>query len=463
MRYHSAVNYTFCLGLAALSHVPQVAAQTQSPAQDIVDFGLARRDSADFISDSGDVTNWLTQGSLNLMLRNYSEFADIVGKPHRSAWVQAMQAQYSSAFTDGIIGVGFDVAPFAAIKLNGGAGAGNMVHVGADGGGADQKAWAYLGTYALKVRLSSLSIRHGLMSFSNPFLESYDIRALPPTFKGTAVTAAPWSELSLYAGTVSAVNARGTTFLSPLTTSYGGVQFSRMNYFGIEWKYTPSGKLVFYRDQAHNVWTQNYFALSQSIGEPTSVKWLGETRLYNTRDQGQQLQGLIDNHAYSVSLTANHLTSSFMLAYQRIVGNQFFDYVQESAGMFLSNAMGTDFGGPHEQSIQLRYAFDGYAVGIPGFQAMAWVTSGWGVSSSAEARRYATPSSLLHDLYWKAGVPIQGGDRELGLKLSYTIKQGLFKEARVSVLGDFYNTDTHYPGKEFRVVRMLVDFPIKVF
>lgn len=53
----------------------------------------------------------------------------------------------------GIIGLGFDATLFGALKLDGGAGAGNMVYVGKHGGGANRFAWAYPGSYDAKARI----------------------------------------------------------------------------------------------------------------------------------------------------------------------------------------------------------------------------------------------------------------------------------------------------------------------
>jgi hypothetical protein len=395
--------------------------------------------------------------------RNFFEHLDLVGGGTRQAWVQGMQANFESGFTPGVVGLGFDVSPFAAVKLDGGQGDRNMVHVGPNGTEADKKAWAYLGTYALKVKLPGVLIKHGLQSLSNPFLEPYDIRALPPTFRGTSAAGALSGALALSAGSFDAVNARGSNFLQPLSTTYGGISFRRFNYLGADWQYAGDGKLSLYSNQARDVWKQHYAALSHSVGDASAVKWTGDANLYVTRDQGARLQGLIDTKAYSLSLTATHRASSLMLGYQRIAGDQFFDFVQETSGIFLANAMGTDFNGPHERSIQLRYKFNGDAAGMPGFQAMAWAISGRGADGSVEAGRYADPASSLHDLYWKAGQPVGGSHQEYAFKPSYTVQAGSLKGSKVSILLIVHHVSPLYPSKSFQDVRLMVDVPFNIF
>lgn len=406
---------------------------------------------------------WLTSGQLDIKLRNYAEYLEIGDGKDRHAWVQSVQANYRSPFTDGPIGLGFDISPYAALKLDGGRGTRNMVHVGPNGSGAGRTAWAYLGGYALKAEVAGVLVKHGLQSISNPFLDPYDIRALPPSFKGTSATATPAEGLELSAGSFNAMITRGSTFLQPLATSYGGIPFSRQSYVGAEWQYDNDGRVTVYTSRAHDVWNQHFVALARSAGDLSAVRWTANANGYRTRDQGARLQGAIDNKAYSLALTGAHGASSLILGYQRVVGPQFFDFTQETAGIFLANSMGVDFNAPQERSVQLRYRFDGAAAGYPGVQTMLWAIGGWGADGGAEAARYADPAHVMHGLYWKAGAPIGGGHREYGFRQIYIIQSGALKATRVMLLLTRHAMDSSYPSRPFRDVRVMVDFPVKVF
>ncbi|NYH16001.1 hypothetical protein GGD41_003229 [Paraburkholderia bryophila] len=85
---------------------------------------------------------FIADSHLNLQFRNYSDYFQAPKTTYRHAWIQGAQANYESGFTQGLVGFGVDASLFAALKLDGGNGAGNMVHVGKDGGGSQQLAWA---------------------------------------------------------------------------------------------------------------------------------------------------------------------------------------------------------------------------------------------------------------------------------------------------------------------------------
>jgi hypothetical protein len=406
---------------------------------------------------------FLGDSKLNLYSRNYSEDLQIVGAGHRHAWVQGERLVYQSGFTDGAVGVGIDASLFGAVKLDGGRGTRNMVHVGPNGTGQNDVAWAYFGEYALKLKVPGVQLKYGLQSISNPFLEPYDIRALPPTFKGLSASAKPWDNLAINVGSFNAVNARGADFLQRLSTSYGGTSFDRLSYFGADLKILNNGTLSFYDSRAEDVWNQQYFALEQNFGNPKTIKWTARTDAYFTHDQGAKLQGLIDNKSFSVSLAAQHAASTILVGYQHILSDQFFDFTQETSGIYLSNSIGVDYNAPHEHSIQLHYDFDGNAGGIPGFKLALWGVYGSGVDGSAEAARYRDPASSLHDLYWKAGKPIGGGNHEFGVKPSYVFQDGSLKGIKVALLVLARRVTAQYPSKTLADARLVFDFPIKIF
>ena len=62
----------------------------------------------------------IADSHLNLLFRNYADQFDNEGGPHRHAWVQGMQANFESGYTQGPVGLGFDASLFAALKLDGG-------------------------------------------------------------------------------------------------------------------------------------------------------------------------------------------------------------------------------------------------------------------------------------------------------------------------------------------------------
>lgn len=406
---------------------------------------------------------FIADSHLNLQFRNYADYFQAPDAIYRHAWVQGAQANYESGYTRGPVGVGIDASLFGAFKLDGGNGASNMVHVGKDGGGAQQFAWAYPGVVDVKARISETVVKYGLQMVTNPFLEPHDNRALPPTFLGASMVSNDLTHITLEGGSFTKVDARGHTNLSNLTTSYGGTRIDRVTYAGGTWHYAKNGEIALYVDQADDVWRQYYGSVAQSFGDPTTIKWSGLANAYSTHDTGASHQGHIDSNAYSVSVSAQHGPHALLLGYQQVLGEQFFDYVNETNGIYLTNSMDVDYNAPHEQSLQLRYTFDGKYAGVPGLKAMLWGQYGWGADASAGAAENGSPSAPLHDLYWKNGEPVHGHHHEFGFIPSYTLQSGRYKDTKVTVVAMWHNSQAHYSDGNNMEYRLVVNVPMTAF
>jgi len=385
------------------------------------------------------------------------------GAARRYAWVQAAMLNYAFGFTKGPIGFGADTSLYGAFKLDGGTGAGNMVHVSKTGNGANQPAWMYPGVFDVKARVSETVVSYGQQIVTNPFVEPHDNRSLPPTFRGVAMTSNEWISLSLDIGSFDGVRARGADYLEKLSTSYGGTKFDRLTWLGGNWNFSETGTASLYADQAVNVWKQYYVSVTDSVGNMNAVKWAALANLYATRGDGQNRQGPINGNAYSLSLAAQHSFSEVLVAYQKILGNQFFDYVSETSGIYLANSMDVDYNAPHEQSLQLRYTFYGGQAGLPGFKAMLWAVRGWGADASSGASQNASPDAAYHDLYWTKGSYTHGRHHEIGFAPSYKVSDGPLKGARIALFAAWHVGSTYYSDPTSQEYRLTVNVPLKFF
>lgn len=421
------------------------------------------------VSSQAKSNGLIADSHLNVEFRNYSDYQHVDGSSdsnstNRHAWVQGVQANFESGFTQGLIGLGFDASLFGAFKLDGGQGAGNMVHVAKGGGGYDQFAWAYPGIYDVKARISETVIKYGLQIVdNNPFMEPHDNRALPPTFLGTSLVSDEFKNLSLQAGSFTKVDARGRTFLTDMTTAYGGTAFKRLSYVGGTWNYSENGSASLFANQADDVWRQYYASIQHSIGSVDTLKWTGFGNVYSTHSYGSANQGSIDNNAYSLSLSAQHGPHSILVGYQQILGDQFFDYVNETSGIYLVNSMDVDYNAPHEKSLQLRYTFDGKYAGLPGFKTMLWGVTGWGADASATANQYGSNGPGFSNVYWRNGQPVQGRHHEFGIIPSYTLQSGRFKNSKVTLIAMWHQGSAYYSDSSNYEYRMVVTVPMKVF
>ncbi|WDD91171.1 OprD family porin [Burkholderia sp. FERM BP-3421] len=410
-------------------------------------------------SSQSQSNGFIADSHLNVLFRNYADVLDAKGGPHRHAWIQGAMANFESGYTQGLIGFGVDASLYAALKLDGGMGAGNMVHVAKGGGGSNQLAWAFPGIYDVKARISNTVLKYGLQAVDNPFMEQHDNRALPPTFLGATLVSNEFRNVMLEAGSFTKNNARGRTTLTNLTTQYGGTRVDRFTYAGGTWDYSPTGSASLYASQADDVYRQYYASVKQSYGAPQTIKWTGFGNVYSSHDTGDARQGKIDNNAYSLSLAAQHGPHELLLGYQQILGDQFFDYLNETNGIFLVNSMNVDYNAPHEKSLQLRYTFWGKDAGLPGFKAMVWALEGWGADGSASAALDSSQSSM----YWKNGAPIQGRHHEFGFIPSYTIQSGRFKDTKITFIAMWHAGSMHYSDSGNQEYRLVVNMPVKVF
>jgi len=405
---------------------------------------------------------FLAGSRLDVELRNYTDYLHSAGGVARHAWVEGAQLGWQSGFTNGFAGLGIDASVFGALKLDGGNGSGNMVHVAGGGGGSNQLAWAYPGLYDVKARVSETVLKYGLHAVLNPFLEPHDNRALPPTFLGLSLSSGEVRNLTLQAGSFTKVNARGHTALSRLSTSYGGVSLDRVSYLGGTWAYSPDGSASLFVDQADDVWRQYYASIQQSAGDVGAVKLTGTANLYATHDAGAARQGPIDNRAYSLALSAQHGPHALLVGYQKIASNQFFDYVNETAGDYLINSMDVDYNAPHEQSLQLRYTFDGKYANLPGFSTLLWAQQGWGADASASAARYASGGPAYGSIYLKNGQPVHGRHHEFGITPTYVVQSGRFKQTKIALIAMWHVGSAYYSDPTSQVYRLVVTVPARL-
>ncbi|WP_250500496.1 OprD family outer membrane porin [Caballeronia sp. GAWG1-5s-s] len=411
------------------------------------------------VSSQAKSKGFIEDSHFNLLGRSFSEHFEPEGAKKKDAWVLGAQAVFESGFTRGLVGLGGDVSMFGAFKLNGGNGAGTRVHVGTDGGGANQLAWAYPGVWDVKARVSNTVLKYGQQLFDNPFLVPHDNRALPPTYRGFSLASDEVKNLTLKAGTVDGVISRGMTTVTGLSTEYGGKHVSQFTYIGGDWTRGDDTAVMLYGSIANNVWQQYYLSATQSIGDAKSVRWTGALNYYYTGAVGDKRQGPINNNAYSLALAGTHGAHTLQFAFQQILGDQMFDYMHESGGDYLSNSLDVDYNQPHEKSVSLSYSLNLKDYGMPGFKVTTWVAYGWGADGSAMANSGTVNASS----YIVNGEPVHGTHHEFGIIPSYTVPDGKFKNASVKFYYMHHQGSKYYSDGTSDIYRLMVNVPFNVF
>jgi hypothetical protein len=404
-------------------------------------------------------------GRMDLLLRTYAEELQILNGARRHAVIQSGRLIYQSDYigSGSGVSVGADVGLYGAVRLDGGGGSHNMAHYRFDGSGSGDHAWGYAGEYALKAKVGKTLIRYGVQEgVDNPFLPPYDIRALPPTFRGLSLVSTDVAGMTLQAGSFDGAIPRGDDHVRGLSTAYGGIAFDRISYAGLETR-TRDVSMAVYVNHASNLWNQYYVSASKGVPVGNDVTLTGRIDSYITEATGARVAGDIDNRALGLSLTAQQGASSVLLGYQSIGGDQFFDYTNETAGVYLANAMGVDYNAPHERSVQLRYIFDGGRAGIPGLKLTAFTVHSWGGDAAAGAAVHGNPDDPQHDLYWKSGQPARGGRYEWAAKAAYLVQSGAFKDMKIAFYLYFNRIDPLYPSKSFNNAQLMINYPLRIF
>ncbi|PWE45255.1 OprD family outer membrane porin [Pseudomonas prosekii] len=370
-------------------------------------------------------SNQHTQRSTHLVIKKHG-----VAQPtrERDTWVQTGMLNYSSGYTQGLVGFGVDASLFSAVTLERGHGAvangGDRVLVDSDGDAVP--TWSRLGVGDLRLRVSSTELKAGRMLTENPVLRYKDNRALPSTFQGIALNSNELDWLALQAGSFERAIPRTGTGSERLTTTFGNRAYSgsRISYLGATAK-SPYGLTVSaYGSRFEDMWQQYYLGATHLAGDRAHLALKTSLNYYRTRDQGEQHLGFIDNDAYSLAVTAAHGAHGLTAAWQQVFGDEYFDYVWESTGNYMANSLCSDYNGPNEKSWQLRYDLDFVAYGIPGLTASLWHAKGWGIDGS----HYNGDRDGRN-----TGYNVRGLDgakhNENGLMLAYVVQSGALKNA----------------------------------
>ncbi|MDR5818035.1 OprD family outer membrane porin [Caballeronia sp. LZ033] len=458
-----ALSILLCSGFmaaAATSHADETDADASTRHTEAPPASPPHTEADAPMSSQAKSNGLIEDSHFNLLLRSYTEHDDLKGSGKKDASVLGAQAVFESGYTKGLIGLGGDVSLFGAFKFNGGEGAGNRVHLGTDGGGSGQLAWAYPGVWDVKARVSNTVLKYGQQLFDDPFLVPHDNRSLPPTYRGFSLESDEIRGLTLKAGTVDAVLARGMTSVTGLTTEYGGTHISRFSFFGGDWTHGDDTAFSLWGGIANDVWQQYYLNATHSIGDPASIRWTGALNYYYTGSIGDQRQGAITNNAYSLALSGTHGAHTVQVAYQQIVSDQRFDYMGQSAGDYLSNSLDVDYNQPHEKSLSLTYTLDMKHYGVPGLKVAVWGAYGWDADGSAMANGTSAQAAA----YRINGTPIQGTHYEVGVIPSYTVPSGKLKNTSIKFYYMHHHSNSpYYPDGTSDVYRLMVNVPVNVF
>lgn len=377
--------------------------------------------------------------------------------PRRINWVQGTIVNYTSGFTQGTVGVSTEVAAYNAIVLDRDrkdiAGGSNRTLADSDGDAVDQ--WSKLGLANVKLRVSNTTLTAGRQNFSTPIVDVIGNRPLPSSFEGITLHSEEFNNLSFDAGGFDRVSPRTEQSLSKFRTEYSatGVETDKVYVAGVNYQPFKSLKTSFYGSNVEDFWNQYYFGATHELGDTTGLNY------YKTVDEGKKLMGNIDNDTYSLSLGLTHQAHSLTFSYQEVNGNEYFDYLHETNGIYLANSLLSDFNGPNEKSFQIAYGINMAEYGVPGLKFNIYQARGWGIDGTHyRGTAYTDPGAKRGDLSLMDGE----SHYEYGVGASYAVQSGPLKATAIRATYTTHRASEHQADGNINEFRLVTTIPFNI-
>ncbi len=393
--------------------------QTFPATRSVLSLALALSFSSCLMAAEG---GFIEDASATLQARNYyfsRDFSDIVGANRQSKaeeWAQGFILNVKSGYTQGPIGVGVDVIGLLGIKLDSSPDRVNtgLLPVHGDGRAADEYSRL---EGALKLRYSKTELRVGELQPNLPVLAFSDIRLLPPSYQGASITSSEINGLTLQGGHLNSTSLRNEAGDEKMQAMLGHVPQRQVssdgfNYAGADYAFNDKRTSVSaWYGQLEDIYNQRFLGLKHS--EPFGAWILGANLgYYDSKEDGKELLGTIDNQAFFSLLSAKRGGHTFYLGYQGMYGDSAFPRVFANVSPLGNEVPTYEFAFTDERSWQVRYDYDYAALGLPGLTSTV---------------RYITGNNV------DTGKGFEGKDRERDLDLGYVVQSGTLKGLGVRV------------------------------
>ena len=367
-------------------------------------------------------SGFIEDTSATLQARNYyfsRDFSDIVGaNPQSKAeeWAQGFILNVKSGYTQGTVGFGMDVIGLLGLKLDSSPDRVNtgLLPVQGDGRAADDYSRL---AGALKVRYSRTELKVGELQPNLPVLVFSDIRLLPPSYQGASISSSEINGLTVQGGHLRSTSLRNEAGDEKMQAMLGHVPQRQVssdgfNFAGADYAFNDQrSSLSAWYGQLEDIYNQRFLGLKHS--EPVGDWVLGANLGYfDSREDGQQLLGNIDNQAFFSLLSAKRGGHTFYVGYQGMFGDSAFPRVFANISPLGNEVPTYEFAYTDERSWQARYDYDFAALGVPGLTSTVRYISGNNVDT---------------------GKGYEGKDRERDLDIGYVLQSGSLKGLGIRV------------------------------
>jgi len=465
---------TALLALAISSVTATAYAESQSQAFTPVTVKekSAQSEATGFVegqSITGSTRNWYANEQLKRGGKfRYNKNGALETTDRRINWLQGTILKYNSGFTEGTVGFSTEVAVYNAVALErdrenlasgfGGVPfdrdkAGNNRTLTKEGGDA-QGQWSKLGLANVKARFSNTTLTAGRQNFSSPMVDVIGNRALPSSFEGVSLHSEELENLSFDLATFDRNSPRTEESQRKFRAEYADhlVEIDHVYTAGITYQPFASLTTSLWGTQAEDMWNQYYFGANHVLGDSSILSLTTGLNYYKTVDEGKAVLGDIDNDTYSLSFGLTHQAHSLTFSYQEVNGNEYFDYLHETNGIYLANSLLSDFNGPNEKSFQIAYGLNMAEYGVPGLKFNIYQARGWGIDGTHnKGGEYASVQSMDGEHHY-----------EYGIGTSYAVQSGPLKATTVRATYTAHRASENQSDGSINEFRLVTTIPFNI-
>ena len=240
-----------------------------------------------------------------------------------------------------------------------------------------------------------------------------------------------------------------------------GAETDRVSLVGANYQPLKSLKTSLYASKVEDFWNQYYFGATHELGDSSVLSLTTGLNYYKTVDTGKKKMGEIDNDTYSLSLGLTHQAHSLTFSYQEINGNEYFDYLHETNGIYLANSLLSDFNGPNEKSFQIAYGLNMAEYGVPGLKFNIYQARGWGIDGTHYNGTAYSGVKADGTVY---GVRTMDGEHhyEYGIGASYAVQSGPLKATAIRATYTTHRASENQADGNINEFRLVTTIPFNI-
>ncbi|GLX15767.1 porin [Pseudomonas straminea] len=357
------------------------------------------------------------------------------------SWSQGFDLQFASGYTDTPIQFGVDVNAQYAIRLGSHGDDGTLPMDSSSGRTA--RDYSRAGA-TLKMKYSKTELKVGDMRPELPVAWHDPSRQLDTIYQGAVLESKEISGLTLTGGRFWSAVTRESSNHEKFYKfgSTDNLDSDRgMDFGGATWDITKNFQASYFHAVVHDIYRQHYvgFAHTADLGGGFGLRT--DARYFDNKENGDALNGEIDNRAFSGGFTLTKGGHKASIVYQRMFGDSMFPTLNGYIPQFyLLNWANQPFMRPQERSWGIGYGYNFAELGLPGLTFSS---------------RFIKGSDI--DL----GRGVKGAENERDLALKYVVQSGALKG--VGIEWKNYLVQQHDFGNDFNENRLYVTYTWNVF